>query len=169
MKKFVVSLLLGGLVLTGCSSTDTPEKVSDKASTETTEEVQTEFNLGEQIKLGDAIVTVTNVQKTAGSDFDTPQQGNEFVIVTVKIENGGTENVSYNPFDFQMKNSNGQITDQTFTTITNDTSLNSGELAGGGFVEGTIPFEAPIGDAGLQLIYQPNFWDDAETITINLQ
>lgn len=172
-KVALTSLFVGGLLLAGCGETEQPEKVGEDTTTENTEQVQkeeakTEFNVGEQIKLGDTILTVIKVDKSAGSEWDKPQSGNEFIIVHVKVENAGDGNISYNPFDYKLKNSNGQITDQTFTTIDNDTSLSSGQLAPGGVVEGTIPFEAPVGDAGIQLIYQPNIFNDSKIITVNL-
>ncbi|PLR99579.1 DUF4352 domain-containing protein [Bacillus sp. T33-2] len=174
-RALAVPLFLAGLLLAGCSGETTePKKVGEETSTqpqENKEEVKKDqvFKVGEQIQLGDNVLTVTKVEKSQGGEFDKPQQGNEFVIVGVKIENGGKENISYNPFDFQVKNSQGQITDTVFTTANQDTVLNAGELAPAGTVEGTLAFEAPAGDAGLQLIYKPNFWLDNETITVNLQ
>lgn len=130
--------------------------------------VKEEFAVGEKVQLDDNVLTVTKVEKSAGSDFDKPKDGHEYVVVTVEIENAGDENISYNPFDFKMSNSQGQIIDQAFTTIDTNTSLQSGELAPGGKVSGTIAFEQPTGDPGLQLQYTPSFWSD-KTIKVNLQ
>lgn len=114
------------------------------------------------------MLTVTKVEKSAGGDFDKPKDGHEYVIVTVEINNAGDENISYNPFDFKMSNSQGQIVDQAFTTVDTNTALQSGELAPGGKVSGTIAFEQPAGDTNLQLQYTPSFWSD-KTIKVNLQ
>lgn len=130
--------------------------------------VKEEFTVGEKVQLGDNVLTVTKVEKSAGSEFDQPKDGHEYVVVTVEIENAGDENISYNPFDFKMANSQGQIVDQAFTTIDTSTALQSGELAPGGKVSGTIAFEQPAGDSGLQLQYTPSFWSD-KTIKVNLQ
>lgn len=86
----------------------------------------------------------------------------------VEIENSGDENISYNPFNFKMANSEGQIVDQALTIIDNDTSLESGELAPGGTVSGTIVFEQPIDDPELQLQFEPSFWS-SDMVKINLQ
>src|SRR5699024_1679941 len=104
------------------------------------------------------ILTVTDVTKSSGSDFDKPKDGKEYVIVHVSIENNSDKEVSYNPFDFKMKNSQGQIESQAFTTVDSDTSLSSGDLAEGGNVSGTVSFEQPIDDGNLQLIFEPSFW-----------
>nr|WP_243462948.1 DUF4352 domain-containing protein [Mesobacillus boroniphilus] len=100
-------------------------------------------------------MTVTKVEKSAGSEFDQPKDGHEYVVVTVEIENAGDENISYNPFDFKMANSQGQIVDQAFTTIDTSTALQSGELAPGGKVSGTIAFEQPAGDSACSFSTRP--------------
>jgi len=155
---------------------DKPTKVGNNADTsETTENNNTEeapakeeYAVGEAVQLGDNILTVTNVEKSTGDEYDKPKQGHEYVVVTVKIENAGNDNISYNPYDFKMSNSQGQILDPAISIIDTDTALQSGELAAGGTVSGTIVFEQPAGDPGLQLQYTPSFWSD-ETIKINMQ
>ncbi|MCM3589618.1 MULTISPECIES: DUF4352 domain-containing protein [Brevibacillus] len=127
-----------------------------------------EFKVGDVVQMGDYKLTVDEVKKSAGSDFDKPKDGMEYVILKVTIENGGSKNISYNPFDFKMSNSQGQITDKAFTIVDNNTALQSGELAPGGKVSGTIVFEEPKDDAKLQLQFTPNFWS-SDTIKINLQ
>lgn len=146
-------------------ATSAPEKKVEEKEKEPVKEV---FAVGEKVQLGDNVLTVTKVERSAGSEFDQPKGGHEYVIITVEINNAGTENISYNPFDFKMANSQGQIVDQAFTTVDTDTALQSGELASGGKVSGTIAFEQPAGDTGLQLQYSPSFWSD-KTIKVNLQ
>lgn len=144
-------------------------KAEEEKEEKTEEEpVKEEFDVGEAVQLGDNILTVTDVEKSNGDDFDQPKSGNEYVIVTIKIENAGEENISYNPFNFKMANSQGQIVDQAFTIINSDTALESGELAPGGTVTGTIAFEQPKGDTGLQLQFEPSFWS-SDIVKINLQ
>lgn len=154
-------------VKSDAAETSAAEKTTKKEETKA-EPVKEEFAVGEQVQLGDNVLTVTKVEKSAGGDFDQSKDGHEFVIVTVEINNAGDENISYNPFDFKMSNSQGQIVDQAFTTVDTNTALQSGELAPGGKVSGTIAFEQPAGDTGLQLQYNPSFWSD-KTIKVNLQ
>lgn len=148
---------------------DTAGESSDSAKEEEqAPPVKEEFAVGEKVQLGGNVLTVTEAERSAGGEFDKPKDGHEYVVVTVVIENAGDENISYNPFDFKMSNSQGQILDQAFTTIDTNTALQSGELAPGGKVTGTIAFEQPAGDPSLQLQYTPSFWSD-KTIKVNLQ
>lgn len=185
MKKFLVVLVMGILLFVGCDAESSePTLVEDDQEAQTEEsavdenkeqeesiEEETEqvFNVGDSVELDGTIITVVNVEKSPGNEWDKPQEGNEFVIITVRYENNSDENISYNPFDFQIKNSQGQITEQAFVITEGWSTLNSGELAPGGKVEGTITFEAPIGDEGLQLIYTPNWLFDDKKIVFNLQ
>ncbi|WP_370659637.1 hypothetical protein [Clostridium tyrobutyricum] len=50
-----------------------------------------------------------------------------------------------------MQNSKGQIEDETFSNVNEDTALKSGELAPGGEVEGTVVFEEIVGDKRMLL------------------
>ncbi len=137
-------------------------------STTSAEQQKTEYNQGEEAILGDGAITVTKVERSQGGQFDKPASGKEYVIVHVKITNKGKDNLSYNPFYFKMQNSQGQQESTTFTTIDQDTALNSGELIPGGTVEGTLVFEETIGDTGLVLIYNDNVWSSQE-LKIKLQ
>ncbi len=119
------------------------------------------YSVGQAANVDDCEMTLTTVEKSAGGEYDKPQKdGCEFVIVTVTIKNNGKDNLSYNPFYFKMQNSQGQITDMTFTTIDQSTALNSGDLAPGGSVSGTVVFEEPKDDTGLILQYQDNVFAD---------
>lgn len=159
---------------TGGGDADGGDNAADEGNEDEGNEEEAEdpankvYSVGDKVQLGDNVLTVTNVEKSGGNEFDKPQEGKQYVIVTVKIDNAGSKNISYNPFDFKMANSQGQIVDQAFTIINNDTALQSGELAPNGSVTGTIAFEQPANDPGLQLQYSPSFWSD-DTIMINLQ
>lgn len=126
---------------------------------EPTEE-KAEFGINEPIEFDKRVIEVTNVEFSEGEQFDKPKEGKEYVIVTVSIINNSDKEVSYNPFHFKMKNSNGQIESQTFTIVDSDTALSSGNLAPGGNVSGTIAFEQPIDDPDLTLIFEPSFWSN---------
>lgn len=129
---------------------------------------KTEYNQGEEAILGKGAITITKVEKSQGTQWDKPKSGKEFVIVHLSIENKGNSNLSYNPFYFKMQNSQGQQESMTFTTVDQDTSLQSGELIPGGKVTGTIAFEQPKGDTGLVLIYNDSIWSSKE-LKIKLQ
>lgn len=144
-----------------------PEKEDETDEPEEEPEEKTEFGVNEKVEFEGRVLEVMNIEKSSGSDFESPKDGHEYVIVTVLIENNSDKEVSYNPFDFKMQNSQGQIESQTFTIIDSDTSLSSGDLAPGGSVTGTLVWEQPIDDDGLVLIFEPSFWSNKQ-VKINL-
>lgn len=145
------------------SDSNKPAATTSANKTETKkEQLKDLYAVNEDVKLNDAIIKVTKVEKSNGSQYDKPKDGMEFVVVTVSIKNDGKNEISYNPFDFKMQNSKGQITDETFTTVNNSTALNSGNLAGGGEITGTIAFEQPKNDSALVLKYKGNMFSSKE-------
>lgn len=131
------------------------------------DEAKAVYGLGEEVKVGDSILIVNHVEKSSGSQWDNPKSGHEYVTVNVTIKNVGKSDISYNPYYFSMQNSQGQITDQAFTTIDSDTALSSGNLASGGQVTGTITFEQPIDDKELILKYSNNIFS-SKAVSIKL-
>lgn len=143
---------------TDAAKKDTKDKEKDSKEKDDNEE----FYVGDKVKLGDYAIKVTKVSYSNGSQYDKPKSGKVFVTVMLTIYNDGDDQVSYNPYDFSLQNSSGQVSDVTFTMIDEDTALNSGELVAGGTVKGSLTFEAPKNDKKLVLRYQPDFWSDKE-------
>lgn len=164
----IIIIIILALASSGGSNNGNGGTQTTSTQTTAQQPEKTEYNQGEEAILGDGAITVTKVERSQGTEFDKPATGKEYVIVHVKIENKGNSNLSYNPYYFKMQNSQGQQEDTTFTTIDQDTSLNSGELIPGGSVEGTLTFEETTGDSGLILIYSDSVWSSNE-LKIKLQ
>lgn len=116
----------------------------------------------------DTKLTVTNVQTSKGNSWDKPKEGMEYIIVTVAFENIGNEQISYNIWDFEMSNSLGHLSSESFTTINSDSSLSAGSLLPGGKKTGTIAFEQPKNDPNLVLYYKQNIFSDSPELTFKL-
>ncbi|WP_273831903.1 DUF4352 domain-containing protein [Guptibacillus sedimenti] len=126
------------------------------------------YKVGDVVQMNDKELTVIKVEKSNGNEYSNLKSGDEYVIVSVKITNNSKEEISYNPYDFEMSNSKGQILQQSFSSLHEDTALHSGDLVPGGNVEGTVVFEQPKDDEKLQLRYTVNFWRD-RLIRVDLQ
>lgn len=155
------SALSGGEdgAVVGDNSNSTSGEQASKASAE-----KTSFGVGELISFNDKEVTVSEVERgwNSGNQFIVPDSGQEYVKVQVSIKNNSSSTISYNSFDWKLKNSNGVIKDVDGAVFTVDGALNSGELASGGNVAGFLVFQAPAGDAGLTLQYSPMFWSSKQ-------
>ena len=162
MKKILTALLCGLMLfnLTGCFSDE--ELESNVTDIEGNSKFS--FAINETARFDDVYYTVTNVKYSKGNEWDKPSDGNQYVIVTLKIENKSDSKISYNVFDWAMVNSQGQEDEETFTTIDSDTNLGSGELISGGTKTGTIVFEESKNETSLKLQYYENsFFDENST------
>ncbi len=98
-------------------------------------------------------VSVVRTEPQAPSRFSTPKPGTQFLAVLVRYVNVTAKEASYNSFSWKIQDSAGVRRGPSFSSDRSD-SLNSGKLAPGGFVTGSIVFEVPIGDVKLAVIYE---------------
>lgn len=154
----VAVIVIASVAGSGGSDSDNPvQSESEQVTSSEKQKVKDVYAIGETATLNDASITVNKVTKSKGSQFVKPKSGCEFVIVEVTIKNSGTSNISYDPFDFSMQNSQGNITTIDFSSLDDD-YLQVGQLAPGGTVTGTISFEEPFNDSELTLIYEGSLW-----------
>lgn len=112
----------------------------------------------------DIEVTVLDVTRewVADSIFSEPDEGNEWVIIKLKLRNTGDPNKteSYSTLDFRVTGQSGVIYDKGMFGIFTpdmDTPLESGEFFGGAEVVGDIAIQVDEQDINLVLIYSPVF------------
>ena len=134
------------------------------------EDRQIDFAQNETATYNDVSYSIVNVEKTQGTkEFIKPQEGYEYVKVTIRIENNSDEKISYNALDWQMVNSDGVEDAWGSITADDDNLLNSGELDAGGHIEGVLVWEQKIGDDNLRLRYYENsLINDEYTIQFQL-
>lgn len=111
------------------------------------------FDMNERIKYKDVIYSVTDVYTSSGTEYKSPKDGNQYVVVTIDFENDSNDKVRYSYSDWKMSNSLGDESSRIFTPINVSTALYSGNLVVGGKKSGSLVFEEPIGDEELLLNY----------------
>lgn len=128
---------------------------------------QTEFHVGDVISYNGQEITVKSVERnyTTGNQYEKPSEGHEYVKVNLYIENKSDDKISYNPYDWEMQDSDGDI--KTYTWVSAEDALNSGEIAKNGKKSGSLIFEVPKNDTGLILHYKSSFWSN-KTVEIKL-
>lgn len=76
-----------------------------------------------------------------------------FYTCSVRFDNGSSATIHASKFDFVLQDSTGVRRDPVFGYGDRNDVFNSGDVAPGGVLAGTITFQAPIGDTRLLLIY----------------
>jgi hypothetical protein len=160
------------VVIIGISATVNKDneatKIGDNGSQQ--EQQQTEFKVGDVIAYDSKEITVKSVERNykPSSEFAIPKEGMEYIKVDLYIENKSDDRISYNAFDWEIQDTDGNIenySDAMFAQA-ND-ALGSGELAKGGKKSGSVVFEVPKDSVGLTLHYKASFWSD-KTIEIKI-
>jgi len=110
------------------------------------------YKVGETVKINRISMKINKIEITNGIKIDRPDEGTEYLIVTVTIINGSKSKISYGD-DFQLQDASGQINDSVVTMIDPDQTFKSGDLAPNSKITGTMTFLIVKGATGLSLNY----------------
>lgn len=160
----IISIALSNGVNTAVSDSlsdkDTSQKVSSSSTTTTDSTKDTdenkEYKVGDTISVNNQELTVTNVQRNYKPKYGSAKDGQEFVKVTLKLENKSDKAISANPLYFKVQDSNGAAEGDNIDGSSLDDYFNVAEIAPKGSKTGSLLFEVPKGDSNLTLIYEPN-------------
>jgi hypothetical protein len=98
-------------------------------------------------------LTVLRTEPQAASRYSTPKPGFEFLAVIVRYENGTRSQAYFTKSYWKVQDGTGVRRGAAFVYEARSDELSSGYLAPGGFVQGSIVFEVPVGDARLSILY----------------
>ncbi len=153
------------IIIVAAIGGDPEEEPATDETTETEEEETLEdesFTVGDVIEHEGRILTVDSVERdwVSPEEYDTPSEGDAYVLIELTLENESEERVSFNPFHFEIKDAEGVIQSHGAAVMGIDT-LSSGELAPGGEISGKLVFEVNEDNLeDLTLFYEPGFWGD---------
>lgn len=122
------------------------------------ENQKTVFSMKDKITYKDVDYKIIKVETSNGTKLKRPKKGNEFVIVTLKIENRSDTKVKYSYQNWKMTNSLDEEKSRIFAPVNATTALYTGNLVIGGTKTGSMVFEQPQGDDKLRL----NFYEIEE-------
>ena len=171
---FWVIAIIVLLIIIG-SGSNTPTKVGSNASssTDTSNQPQTAttYKVGDNIKLGDSILTVNSVSISHGADYMTPSAGNEWIDLNVTIQNTAStqQNVTTLGQMF-LKDAGGNsyqiaVTDKQ---LSNPSNSLDGTIIANSKRTGWVGFEVPQGDKGLQFQYNGSMFGGDGSIVVDL-
>lgn len=167
----IIIALVGIFIIIGAfgskSSSNTPKRVDDapttKTSTEaqaTEEPTQTRFGVGERVEFNDVIVTLVSVTESKGSQYNTPADGNVFLLCEFEIENNTKSELAISSM-------------MSFSAYCDDYSINlslsalmekgnknqlDGSIASGKKMNGVIGYEVPADWKEVEIQFQSNVW-----------
>lgn len=167
----IIVIVLVGIAGAAGGNNNEPTKVdSNTSSSEQKSEEKTDFAVGDVIAYDGKEITVVSVQRNydSGNEYYKPESGKEFIKISIKIENKSDSKMSYNIYDWEIQDSDGDIQSVNGgLQFTVDGALNSGDLAPGGKKSADLYFQVPSDDSNLVLHYKSSLWSD-KTVNIKL-
>lgn len=110
--------------------------------------------VGDRVESAGVAITVNSVNRADQvGQFMKAKPGRIYVVVNVQIESPGRDKAPYNPLYFKIRDGDGY--EYSGSLIGPDNALQSGELAQGERVRGTVSFDVPSEAKGMVLSYQP--------------
>ena len=147
----------------GAANIGTSVSTNEKAKEE-----KNEFRIGETAELKGVSVTLVNVTESNGSQFNTPTDGNVFVLCEFEIANNSDKDVNVS----SMMSFGAYCDDYTCTfSLTalmekgNKNQLD-GTVAAGKKFNGVIGYEVPADWRELEVRFTPDFWSGKEIIFV---
>lgn len=90
-RRHIVLTILGGIILliviAGIMGSGSPSKIGENPATGKGSSQEQIFKVGDQVKVGNSIVTVNKVEFSDGGSFTKPTAGNEWLNMNLTIEN----------------------------------------------------------------------------------
>lgn len=138
---------------TSAAPADTPGDADASAQSQ-------DLALGTSITLGNGLSVSVDSVDTSLTKYD----GSPITAVTVTYTNGGSQEASFNVYDWKAQDTQGAQRSQTFYSGDDVVSLGSGTLAPGGTVTGAICFEGGITKA----LYYASMFSNSATASWSL-
>ena len=177
-----VIIVLAVIAAIAGENEETPVKVEDNTSEsqqsseenavqeeqENEAEEQTEFTVGETAEMNDIQVTMTEYEESSGSEYNTPADGNVFVLINFEIANNSDAELNIS----SMMNFEAYADDYALNYSLNallekeDANQLDGTVAPGKKMNGVIGYEVPADWTEMEIHFTDNVWDDNKFVFI---
>lgn len=168
---FGVFIILG-IIGSALGGDNEPKKVADKNVEDSqkpekeVKEEKTIFSIGETAEMNDVQITMMSYEESTGSEFNTPAEGNVFVLVNFEIANNSDSELlvssmaSFEAYadDYALNYSLNALLDKQ------DSTQLDGTVASGKKMNGWIGYEVPADWKNLEIHFTDNVWSSNKFI-----
>lgn len=140
---------------------DNETKSESDNNTSTSEESELIFSVGETAEYNDVQVSLLNITESSGSEYNTPDEGNIFVLAEFEIVNNSDKELNISSLMMFDAYQDGYSTSLSLTAEmeAGNESLD-GTVAPGKKMKGTIGYEIPEGYKELEINVQTDAWSN---------
>lgn len=154
------------------NNTDNTNKADNNSSqttvTETPDQDNTTFAVGETAQLNNINVTLLSVNESKGSDYNKPSEGKVFVLAEFEIENNSDKEISVSSIMSFEAYCDGYSTSPNLSALLEkgDKDQLDGTVAAGKKMKGAIGYEVPTGWSELEIHFTPDVWTGKKIVFI---
>lgn len=167
----IVILVLGAIgAVAGSGGDESPKKAESESSesknssgeqSKENQEEETVFKKGEVAELNGVQVSLTDYRESSGSDFNTPKEGNVFLMAEFEISNNTEEDLAISSMmsfeayadDYKLDYSLGAMMEKEGSQL-------DGEIAAGKKMKGWIGWEVPQDYKNVEVHFTDNVWSN---------
>jgi len=155
------------------SSGNKPEKVGQTNTGDQTTKTTNDqtFKVGDQIKMGESILTINKVEYSQGGQFSKPTEGNEWINLNITIENTGSSQqyvTTLGQMFIRDGDKNSYQVSVTNKAMENPTLGLDGAIIAKSKRTGWVGFEIPKTSKGLQFQYNESMFGGSGNILVDL-
>lgn len=168
MWKRIIGIVLVVMIfssMAACSSGNSePKKVDKSEKTETKEEKKepekTVFGIGETAELDDVQVTMMGYEENAGSEYNKPADGKEFVLIEFEIANNSDDEMKVSSMMSFDAYADDYALDYSLSALIEKQDANQldGTIAAGKKMNGVIGYEVPVDWKNLEIHFTNDVW-----------
>lgn len=155
---------------------DTPKKVDNNTSEEqqnaetdpqeTPSDEETVFGVGETAEMNDVQVTLLGYEESSGSEYNTPAEGNVFLLANFEIVNNSDQELNISSMmsfeayadDYALNYSLNAVLEKA------DANQLDGTIAPGKKMNGVIGYEVPADWSEMEIHFVDNVWSSNKFI-----
>ena len=163
---FIFALILS--VSAGCDFSE-PVKVGDykaptNAATVAPQVEKNAFTIGEIAELKDVQVVLLDVIESTGSAYNTPEDGNIFILCEFEITNTSNKEITVSSMLSFEAYCDDYACSESFSALIEkgNRSQLDGTVAAGKKMKGVIGYEVPADWSKIEIHYTPDIWSSKE-------
>lgn len=157
------------IIVAATSGADEPTKLGEITGDGTgQQEAESTFTVGDVVELKDIVVKFLSVKETDGSEYNSPTDGNVFLLCEFEIVNNSKKEVavssllSFNAYcdDYSCSLSLSALLEK------GDKNQLDGTIAAGKKMTGVIGYEVPADWKNFEVRFTPDFWSGKEIVFV---
>ena len=128
---------------------------------EETESVESDntYSVGETADIDNIQTTLVSTTESEGSEYNSPADGNVFVLLEFEIANNSDSDISVSSMmSFEAYCDDYSITQSLSGLLESDKGQLDGDVAAGKKMNGVIAYEVPADWTEIEVTFTPDFW-----------